>query len=404
MAFRMNRPVIKGTANHKASIAKAKAESVVSQSRTQADAGLVGAGKELGKSYIPAAIDYSIDQKGIEFLDIKKEKGVKPKSDYENYLEDIGATTEDIGEEKGVLSEKDFKQLNKQKTKKEKKVKKEKQPKVKKEKKVKVEKGDNIFEKGYQSIKDKIRIARENIEKNKKQKELDLQAEQEEKNRTKLEADKLKQAELDNKEIANALALERKNEEKLKKRLIREEAAERRKNKSKKAVIEVGEVTTEGIGDQQINQYTKEQRERLNTGEEGGNVWSKQEERYVLPEEIVDGKFVSKAEGEKIQILESDEFSGDNQTSKTVVGENTTKPVVEETKTPTTTEKPKVSDFRTKKNAFGGTLTAKEQYEKALKEYYSKSPATMRDNRIYRNAIKGGVVQQNMIKSGYIPE
>ena len=69
MAFKMNRPVIKGTANHKASIAKAKARSVVSQSRTKGDASLVGAAADLGKSYKPKAMDYSIDQKGIEFLD-----------------------------------------------------------------------------------------------------------------------------------------------------------------------------------------------------------------------------------------------------------------------------------------------------------------------------------------------
>ena len=116
----MNRPIIKGTANHKASIAKAKAESIVSQRRTQADAGLVSAADTLGKSYKPQAIDYSIKQKGIDFLDIKKEKKAKAKSGYEDYLDDIGATAEDVGEEKGVLSEKDWKQLNKQKTKKEK--------------------------------------------------------------------------------------------------------------------------------------------------------------------------------------------------------------------------------------------------------------------------------------------
>ena len=34
----------------------------------------------------------------------------------------------------------------------------------------------------------------------------------------------------------------------------------------------------------------------------------------------------------------------------------------------------------------------------------SKSAALMRDNRIYRNAIKDGAVQRNMIKSGYKPE
>ena len=40
MAFNMNRPTIKGTANHKASIAKAKEKSIVSQRSARADAGL----------------------------------------------------------------------------------------------------------------------------------------------------------------------------------------------------------------------------------------------------------------------------------------------------------------------------------------------------------------------------
>ena len=33
-----------------------------------------------------------------------------------------------------------------------------------------------------------------------------------------------------------------------------------------------------------------------------------------------------------------------------------------------------------------------------------KSPAEMRDNRIYRNALKDGPVRKNMIKGGYTPE
>jgi len=39
----MNRPVIKGTPLHKASIAKATSESIVAQTRTQADGSLVNA-------------------------------------------------------------------------------------------------------------------------------------------------------------------------------------------------------------------------------------------------------------------------------------------------------------------------------------------------------------------------
>ena len=63
MAFNMKRPMIKGTPVHKASIAKAKAQSIVAQTRTQADSALVGAAQSMGKSYVPAAIDYTISSK-----------------------------------------------------------------------------------------------------------------------------------------------------------------------------------------------------------------------------------------------------------------------------------------------------------------------------------------------------
>lgn len=58
----MNRPTIKGTPFHKASIAKAKAksQSIVSQRRTQADAGLLGASESLALSNVSKAQDYKL--------------------------------------------------------------------------------------------------------------------------------------------------------------------------------------------------------------------------------------------------------------------------------------------------------------------------------------------------------
>ena len=72
MAFKMNRSIIKGTKPHKASIAKAR-QPVVAQTKMQADPGLVGAGKALGESYVPGAIDYGLDTK-TEFKWAKKKK------------------------------------------------------------------------------------------------------------------------------------------------------------------------------------------------------------------------------------------------------------------------------------------------------------------------------------------
>ena len=74
MAFKMNRSIIKGTANHKASIAKAKAKtkSIVAQASTKADASLVEAARVLGQSYKPKEIDFTIDQPKIETPEIKE--------------------------------------------------------------------------------------------------------------------------------------------------------------------------------------------------------------------------------------------------------------------------------------------------------------------------------------------
>lgn len=423
MAFKMNRPVIKGTANHKASIAKAKSESIVAQTRTQADTGLITAADAVGQSFSPKEIEYgtSMDAFKVPKKDDKKKAG-KKKNKKEKTRKERIREEYDREHPSGTLFPNDdggYQYYDADGKLVSKKVYDKDGNEVKKEKSKTGEKivdgvktaiggivgvplviGKGLFKFGEDIIDEfgnKVEGAIEDITKSAEESKKNREKTKAEREAAKLEADKLKQAELDKKEIEKALALERRNEEKLKKRLIREEAAERRRNRNKKGKIEVGEVKTTGIGDQQINQqtrqYTKEQRERLDTGEEGGNVWSKEEERYVLPEEIVDGEFVSKAEGETIIV------------SPNIKGK-TTEPVVEEKKTTTTTptEKPKPSDFRTKKNAFGGTLTAQQQYKDALKEYYSKSPMDMRDNRIYRNAIKGGVVQQNMIKSGYIPE
>ena len=59
MAFKMNRPIIKGTASHKASIAKA------------VDAALIEKANVLGMSDVPHAIDYSLK---LPDIDIKKKE------------------------------------------------------------------------------------------------------------------------------------------------------------------------------------------------------------------------------------------------------------------------------------------------------------------------------------------
>jgi len=395
MAFKMNRPVIKGTANHKASVAKATSESIVSQRRTQADAGLVGASRALGKSYKPQEIDFELDKINIDVPEKKESKDKEPKDKEPR-----------VKKEKKVKVKKD----------KEPKVKKEKEPKVKRDTWYRdVDEDGNIISRTYQGIKDKIRSKRE-------QKELDFQAEQEKKNRIQAEKDAAyvgkgeQEVLVENYKGSKEELAYLKEQERL--------AAEaKKKQMAKKAVIEVEKPTVGAVGEEAIRNYTKDEQKRLQT--EG--VFNEQVMRVVLPEEQdSDGNFI-----------------GGKEKDVTVI-----EPVVEKKKTTTSSPRqrrldkkyenagPSVranmeadgyvppgvtqvqqqkvfNDWKKDNNIPKDTKLTQEQIEE-FSEYESnvdytkvgggKSPAAMRDNRIYRNAIKGGAVQRNMIKSGYKPE
>ena len=70
-----------------------------------------------------------------------------------------------------------------------------------------------------------------------------------------------------------------------------------------------------------------------------------------------------------------------------------------------TNTKPKLSDFKDGKNAFGGHMSKNQAYDEAMRKWRRENPnpIQMRDDAIYKNAIKDGIVQRNMIKSGYKP-
>jgi hypothetical protein len=543
MAFKMNRPTIRGTANHKASIAKAKAESIVSQRRTQADASLVGASKAMGESYKPQAIDYSIKQKGIDFLDIKKEsskgKGKKKTKKDSNEI-DVGSTAdtytggfeEDNSDIKApdvnyikpksdvrVMTPKELKNKNKKK--------KEKKPKVKKDTFYNdVDEDGNVISRAYQSIKDKIKAKRE-------QNKLDFQTKQQEKNKIQAEKDAayVGKGEIDDPETNYKNTKEYKEDKKkqddaaklkaeqeankpitLDPRSIRSLPTSKQKlelqqstgtlattestNRFEKAAEEFGydlstekgyneaekameyndrtdewqnpKVAVDNLESKKQGPSEEEKRIEAEVAAEQAETMRLEKERQAEKKAIAENALAEKKAKKKAEIEEKNKgirernearnyFKGKTNQPKTieekvealrkmkaeqeealnwqpefeeqddpdnfnenvaskqseqeldkiaykpqVVSDEVAEPVVEQNTT--TTEKPKVSDFRTKKNPFGGTLTAKDQYEKALKKYYSKSPAQMRDNRIYRNAVKGGAVQRNMIKSGYKPE
>ena len=415
MAFNMKRSIIKGTPLHKASIAKAKAESIVAQTRTQADGSLVAAGNALGKSYVPAAIDFSVDQKAIKIPESGEEKvkkGGKELTDEQKAAAAEKLRKKNLQEEyarehpNGTLIDGKYYDVNGKEIK-QKKVKGEKTP------------TDNMFN-DVDADGNVVSRLFGRAKQAAKQKQADSKAKWE---ASQIEKEKSKEAKTtastDYTVNKRDLVLNGGNWVPKKGAVSKEDDraiwdgeqwTDNPKYMDKGDVVnpdgkfidreKVGSVAdwdpgegpkVEAFGGKQINQYTKEQRSRLET--EG--VWSDEAEKMVLPEEIVDGEFVSKAEGTKLEVVATDP-SGNNQTNNTVVeqeDQNTTTTRTREQK-----ENDKIyNDFRTSK------YKKKKMIEGGYTPIQSKSPMEMRDDRIYRNARADGPVRENMIKSGYKP-
>ena len=103
-----------------------------------------------------------------------------------------------------------------------------------------------------------------------------------------------------------------------------------------------------------------------------------------------------------------------HKTQAIIAERNKTKsePVVEEKKTTVAPEAqtitPKQTDSKEqkaldRKYIFSNPTNRQRMIDEGYIPKKDRSPAQMRDDRIFNGAIKGGKVQQNMIKSGYIP-
>ena len=423
MAFNMKRPIIKGTPIHKASIARAEEKSIVSQRKTQADPKLVAAAGALGRSYLlPNEIDFSIDQTidGIGDARGGRKKKVKEETDEQkqkriNKRRKQKIDDRRLGKKEG--NQKIYDNLTKRKnsrglTEQEQKA----LDKASKElgiKRVKKEKTptDNMFNDvdGDGNVVSRLfGRARAAAEARKKQKEKDYQAAQAEKEKLNAEQLKIKTAKNAEQAKIEAEKQAKIDAEKLKKdkqkakvkelegyqkeKDAADKEAQRLKdiqmNKKKGQVYELDSIKAEAIGGKQINQYTKEQRDRL----EAEGVWSDEAEKMVLPEEIVDGEFVSKAEGTSLEVVATDQ-DGNNQTNNTVVEEK---------------EAPKVSSGKQRlldlKYKLAGSSVRANMEAGGYVPPESKSPMEMRDDRVYKFARKDGAVRKNMIKGGYKPQ
>ena len=95
MAFKMTRPMIKGSALHK------EATSVVSGSRTAADPTLVAMADEYGKSGLPGAIEY-----GVKYApDLKQRRMVKRPSEYKDLDRQSAAEQYTVNYDDMILNE-----------------------------------------------------------------------------------------------------------------------------------------------------------------------------------------------------------------------------------------------------------------------------------------------------------
>jgi len=362
----MKRPVIKGTPLHKASIAKAKAESIVAQTRTQADGGLVGAGDALGKSYIPAAIDYSIDQKAIKIPKGKEKPNPKPKEEEEIDMDELLKEDEDEIVDAGLDDERAV--------------------------------NPNKKEKGYKNW--RVRAEEENIrlaEENKAR----VDAETAEKvKRRDYKVSKIKPKNI---EQLPTTAPETKLEQ-------AGPAPESKPGKGKaheNPDYEAKEPTTNSEGETISFGSTPPQNP--------GYSYNEENDQWTYNDIPVDGNEVPKtfvdsvdAEAEETRNIDLNRNTPSNDSTSVDLipqpqADTTASTNTEQTLTPRQARKKKLADKK-----YNDPNTGPKVKEQMIKEGYnpiqSKSPAQMRDDRIYRNARADGPVRKNMIKSGYTPQ
>jgi hypothetical protein len=394
MAFRMTRPTIQGTEYHKASVLKAKAETVA-QTRTAADPTLVATGSELGRSYIPKAIDFTIKPTEIKIpegdgkkkepivveektkveatkLDPKTIKQLPTKVAEEKLLEGTGSVNNYVYQQGRFekAAEKFGYDIS--------------TPEGYKEAEEAMEYNDRTdtwtnprISVGSLEITDPEEVAKNNAEKLQKAKALQLKKDQE------------------------AKELEEKN------KAIREQNEAIVEAKEFYGITGDGKLTRSKLEEYQnmrilqAENEAKYQQNPIEIEEERSREWNE----APPGQETVSNRSDLQKDG---KIMDIDSNTIPDFIQKPTQVEQDVKPTTTTTSQTTqnvATTKPKLSDFKDGKNAFGGHMSKNQAYDEAMKKWRKENPnpIQMRDDAIYKNAIKDGVVQKNMIKSGYKP-
>ena len=422
MAFKMNRPIIKGTSIHKASIAKAKP--VVSQRRTRADASLVASAEALGESYKPSKIDFEIDQYDI---DVPKRERTKKRKEtdygtYDDYLKDHKEEKSKMSEEDKAaygdpLSKEEWTDLNVEAG--------MKRPKAKKER-VKKEKGENIFERGYKSIKDKIREARlkkidRRLERSMKgidDGDNDFSQIESEPSLQEREADVYRSPEagtIESEELLSQTKASRNKalQDAAKKYNVKIEDLEAKEIDGKRDFFpKQGTVggQQETQWDDKLGRFRKAEATMATEEEEQAAVEAMKPKYQTgmnpnqVPNQVKTGEIALNYETNTYEYtqqyfdrLAKEQIERKQQQQNTT--STTTEPVVEEKKISTARQR----RLDRKYKDAGPSVRANMIEDGYVPPPELKTAMKMRDDRIYKHAVKGGVVRKNMIKGGYIP-
>ena len=348
MAFKMKRPIIKGTKLHKASVAKAKSDSIVSQSRTTADKSLVEAGESLGQSYVPEAIDYSIDMPEIKVSKKKKNKiKEKIKKDDTTVVDQYVDEPVDEGEP-GLepIPESD------------------------------VDYGEVDYNKEPKSYKNWKRREEERL----------IKEAEELKKRTEAESKARQQTDtIDSVPITP----------------IPTEDPDIKLSTAEKAPEYKDTVKADKNPRYSIKQPTYDAEGRLTslggfTSSPGYDYNHELDQWTYNGFEITESEVPSNHVNARMQESLNSQSESKTDTKDTTEKKEIKKPQVLPDETTITPVEPKPKDFKTSSDY----MRARMKYYKQLEK---DSPAEKRDNRIWRNAVKGGKVQQNMLKMGYKP-
>jgi hypothetical protein len=399
MAFRMTRPTIQGTEYHKASVLKAKAETVA-QTRTAADPTLVAAGSELGRSYIPKATDFTIKPPEIKIPegDGGEKKPREKEKQTDNAFNDVNKDGNVLSRSGKVIGKGVVNGVG-----------------------VLIGAGGQILNAAGDILEGTVNAAGEVVDLagnviggvlggvDKVLKGID-QTVQNARNKYEVKQagkfeDRFNKAMIGgqteeeyyssmmpntNTKKSDYISPEVEDGEK-----IAMEIAEKNRRLSRKSTITADPAVVTGFGERGIANYSSAQQKEL---QEKG-VFNEDAGRIVLPSEVgPNGEFISKAE-EMVEMAKEIIVvpPSNSKTEQTTTTSQTTQNVA--------TTKPKLSDFKDGKNAFGGHMSKNQAYDEAMKKWRRENPnpIQMRDDAIYKNAIKDGIVQKNMIKSGYKP-